>query len=271
MRLFLKALAFLFLAHIACAEEQIWTAKGTLQLEAGKYRLSFREKTFWRICGFAYEGKELFIENPGASSSGTRYEIFPKDHTEKLNSVKLTIDGALPPKVEGLMKGNRLVLEREARYGTITLFSRYELNAEDGLVWTFKYRVEDTSSKPKYFWMFTMAWDNSFSKYIYMDKNCARQGDLVSDHSWRINDNINALAMYSPKLQALVLTKVLTPIPTEVRKHTIWDTKSYHKYFVQHKLPKWEVGYTSPEYATSYTAYTVPEEQWLEKAEQLLR
>ena len=262
------AVCLFVIAGMLSAAEQNWAAKETLQLEAGKYKLNFREKVFWRISGFEYDGKELFINS--YASAGTRYEIFPKDQKEQLNSVKLTVNGVMPPKVDKVMKGDKLVLEREARYGAITLFSRYELDAEKGLTWAFKYKVED-GAKPKYFWMFTMAWDNSFSDFRYANSKGIKGGTLVSDGKWKVNDNINALAMYSPKLQSLVLTKIVTPIPTEMRNFTIWDTKSYHKFYVQHKPTNWTLGYTSPEYVTSYAAYKVGEDQWTTVADDLLK
>ena len=204
-KVFVVLAACLFaIAGMLSAAEQNWAVKDTLQLEAGKYKLSFREKVFWRISGFAYEGKELFINS--YASAGTRYEIFPKDQKEQLKSVKLTVNGEVPLKVDKLMKGDKLVLEREARYGTVTIFSRYELDAEKGLTWAFKYKVEDIATKPKYFWMFTMAWDNSFNQFRYANSKGLKGGTLVSDGNWKVNDNINALAMYSPKLQTLVLS-----------------------------------------------------------------
>ena len=50
-------------------------------------------------------------------------------------------------------------------------------------------------------------------------------------------DDLNEL-FYRQNGEVGVAAGVKTPIPTAVRKHAIWDHKTYHKYFLFHKLPE---------------------------------
>ncbi|MBQ6472728.1 MAG: hypothetical protein IJJ33_12150 [Victivallales bacterium] len=268
-RLFLVIAIFGFAgAALRAAENlQAWPQSGTVQLESGPYRLTFWEKGKWRLSGFAFQGKELFVNS--CSSAGTRYEPFPKT-PEQLQSVKLTVDGQVPAQVGGTMKGEKLLLERDTIYGDLRLKSCYEVTPE-GLTWRIRFKIVTAEKKAKYFWLYTLAWDKTFSDYRYVKNGVTHAGQLTNSQKWFVNDKADALVMYNPTCETMVLTRPLTPIPTEVRHQAIWDELAYHKYYLQLKAPEWTVGHESPEYVLACSARHAKSADWGSLATEMFR
>ena len=241
--------------------EQVWPKAGRVELTAGDYGISVLAAGNGRLSGFSYRGQELFV-NPTASS-GTHYEPFQKETRVQL---RVTVDGTVPAKVGTRLAGQKLVLDREVIYGDIRLCSRYTLTPE-GLLWTIRYKIEDTKTKPKYFYLFTMPWSQRFTEYVYCSKGKVKDGKLVTDGKWKINEDLQTLVLYDPSKQIGAVSQTVTPIPTEIRRHALWDHKAYHKYYLLHKRPKWEAGYESPEYGMIFQAFQAAPADWRKLAE----
>ena len=221
----------------------------TLKLSAGEYTLTILLSRRGRISGLSYRNNELFCSS--TASAGTDYEPFPK---ESLSSLKITVDGQVPGKVDPVVKGSKIIVERSAVYGTINLFSRFELTA-DGLLWSNRYQIISETAKPKYFWLFTMPWSTGFTEFHALNKGNIKSGKFTNSAKWLVQSEIEKLVICNPSIQTAVLIRPLTPIPTDSRRHhSIWDHKAYHKYFLLHKTPTWKQGFTSPEYAITFSA-----------------
>ena len=245
------------------AQDQVWPKDGLVRLQSGDYRITVLGGRKGRISGFAYQGMELFCSS--SASAGTRYEPFPK---ETPVSLKVTVDGNVPPSVGRTVSGNEIVLEREVYYGDLRLSSRYTVTPK-GLLWSLRYKLENVHARPKYFYLFTMAWSTAFTEYIYSKNGAVKSGVLNSDGKWKIRDDLQSLVLYDPARQVAAVSEVITPIPTEFHRHTVWDIKGYHKYFLLHQRPKWENGYESPEYAMFFAAYKADAAEWKKQAEAL--
>lgn len=254
-------------AFAAMADEvkQLWPEKGNIKLTAGDYSITSRLANNGRISRFSLKGKEFFAA-PGATQLGTLYEApFPK---EKDTVLKLTVDGKVPQTVEKEYTGKEIILERTGLYGDIRIFSKYTLNSE-GLTWSVRYKIESTDHKAKYFYLFTMPWSKFFTEYAYSKKGTVKYGTLSNSKKWLICDGMDSLVFFAPTLKMAAVSKVITPIPVESRRHTLWDLPHFHKYFLFHKRPEWKAGYESPEYTMHFSAFEAEESNWKELAEKL--
>ena len=140
--------------------------QGYVTIASGDYTVTFMPKSNYRISGFAYQNKELFISR--GAPSGTN--IVPAA-AEKLISAKLTVDDQVPAKVTyAFVKGNKVVLERDALFGDVKLSVKYTLTPA-GLTWSCKYKLETSAKKPSYFYLNTMTWSNKFDEYFFSSKN----------------------------------------------------------------------------------------------------
>ncbi|MBQ9787558.1 MAG: hypothetical protein IJW33_05255 [Lentisphaeria bacterium] len=260
LKKFLAAVLFLSISVLAAAA-QVWPKAGIVQLKSGDYQLSVLPKNNGRISGFAYQGKELFISP--SSSAGTQFSPARK---EVPVSLKVTIDGQEPATVGKVLTGKKIVLERAVTAGDVTLYSSYTLT-EDGLVWSIRYKLENPGTRPGYFYLFTMPWRTSFTQFIYSRKGAFNSGKLTNSGSWVINTAVSGMAIYDPASQISVVTIPRTAIPTEIRHHSIWDHKSYHKYYLFLKRPSWKEDVDSPEYILEIKAFKAPADQWQSEAE----
>ena len=254
-------------AFAAMADEvkQLWPEKGNIKLTSGDYSITSRLANNGRISTFSCKGREFFTF-PGSTQLGTLYEApFPK---EKETVLKLTVDGKVPQTVEKEYTGKEIILERTGLYGDIRIFSKYTLNSE-GLTWSVRYKIESTDHKAKYFYLFTMPWNKNFTEYAYVNKGNIKYGTMTNSKKWLICDNMDALVFYAPSLNFATVSKLVTPIPVESRRHTLWDLPHFHKYFLFHKRPEWKTGYESPEYTMHFSAFEAEESNWKELAEKL--
>lgn len=240
--------------------------QGYVTIASGDYTVTFMPKSNYRISGFAYQNKELFISR--GVPSGTN--ITPAA-AEKLISAKLTVDDQVPAKVTyAPVKGNKVVLEREALFGDVKLNVKYTLTPA-GLTWSCKYKLETAAKKPNYFYLNTMTWSNKFDEYFYRNKGVKKSGKLTSSGGWVINSDADTIALYDSDKKVAAITKLVTPIPGEMRKNAIWDHKSYHKYFMMHKRPAWQAGYESPEYIFEFSAVNAEPGDWQKKVEESVK
>lgn len=229
----------------------------TLKVKAGDYTVTFHLTRMGRLSGFAYQGKQLFISD--TASAGTDYEPFPQ---EKLTSLKITVDGKVPPQLDSVMTGKNIVVERNAVYGSIDLISRFEISSS-GMVWKNRYRINSADGKPRYFWLFTMPWDTGFTRFLSSHKGKVKSGKLTNSGKWLLCSETDILGLYNSSIQMAVVIRPLTLIPTDSRRHhSLWDHRVYHKYFVLHKNPEWKKEFVSPEYAMAFSAAAMPEEKF---------
>ena len=256
-------------AVMANEVKQVWlnAPKGNVKLVSGDYAIVSKLSNNGRISQFSCRGKEFFTF-PGSTQLGTLYEApFPK---EKDTVLKLTVDGKIPAEIGNEINGKEITLERTGLYGDIRIFSKYTLTP-DGLSWSVRYKIESTNQKAKYFYLFTMPWNKLFTVYAYSNKGVIKYGELTNSKKWMLCDNMDALVFYAPTLKFAVLSKIITPIPVESRRHTIWDLPHFHKYFLFHKRPEWKAGYESPEYTMHFSAFEADDNNWKEQAEKLLK
>ncbi|MBR2626022.1 MAG: hypothetical protein IKD23_06465 [Lentisphaeria bacterium] len=239
--------------------KQLWLENNVVQLISGDYKVTVMPKFNGRISGFAYKNRQLF--SSATSVAGTRLEPAPK---ESLVSLKLTVDGTVPATVGSSVSGKEVVLEREVIYGDLHLYSRYTVTGE-GLVWSIRYDIESVTRKPTFFYLYSMSWSPKFSDYAYVNAGAVKSGKLTSSGNRVIKDDMQKMVVYDSSRKLAVLSEMLTPIPGETQKNLIWDHKTYHKYFIQHKRPGWNKGYKSPEYSMRFSVFPAEENQWQEK------
>jgi len=234
--------------------------KGYVTLSSGDYTVTFMPASNYRISGFAFQGKELFLSRGAASGTN----ITPSA-AEKLVSAKISVDDTVPAKVTyAPVKGNKVVLEREAIFGDVRLFVKYTVTPA-GLQWRIKYKLDSANKKPSYFYLYTMAWSNKTSEFMHSRKGVEKSGKLTSSGAWMINSDVDYMALYNPAAKVAAVTKMITEVPGEMRKNAIWDHKSYHKYFMMHKRPAWKAGYESPEYIVEFSAIAAEAADWKAK------
>ncbi len=240
--------------------------QGYVTLVSGDYTVTFMPTSFFRISGFAFQGKELFVSRGAASGTTIQPSV-----AEKLVSAKITVDDTVPAKVTyAPVKGNKVVLEREALCGDVRIFSKYTVTPE-GLSWSIKYKLESVNKKPNYFYLYTMAWNNKFSEFVYSKKGVKKYGKLTNSGKWVINDDIEYMAVYDPDKKVAAVSRPLTAIPGEMRKNAIWDHKAYHKYFMMHKRPAWNSVYESPEYVMAFSAFAAEPGDWQTELEKTVK
>ena len=253
------AICGISLAADVAATAQTLPKQGYVTLASGDYTVTFLPTSNYRISGFAFQGKELFLSR--GSASGTN--ITPAA-AEKLVSAKITVDDTVPSKVTyAPVKGNKVVLERESIWGDVRLFVKYTVTAT-GLQWSIKYKLDSANKRPSYFYLYTMAWSNKTSEFMYSRKGAVKTGKLTGSGAWVINGDVDYMALYNPAVKLAAVTKMITDVPGEMRKNAIWDHKSYHKYFMMHKRPAWKAGYESPEYIVEYSAVAAEPDKWCE-------
>ena len=115
-----------------------------------------------------------------------------------------------------------------------------------------------------------MPWSKFFTEYAYSKKGTVKYGTLSNSKKWLICDGMDSLVFFAPTLNMAAVSKVITPIPVESRRHTLWDLPHFHKYFLFHKRPEWKAGYESPEYTMHFSAFEAEESNWKELAEKIL-
>lgn len=256
-------------AAMANEVKQVWlnAPKGNVKLVSGDYAIVSRLSNNGRISQFSYKCKEFFV-TPGSTQLGTLYEApFPK---EKDTTLKLTVDGKVPESIPAEVTGKKIVLERTGLYGDIRIFSRYTLTPA-GLEWSVRYRIESVKQPARYFYLFTMPWSKLFTDYAYSNKGTVKYGKFTDSKKWLLCDNMDTLVVYAPALKCGAVSRQLTPIPVESRRHTLWDLPHFHKYFLFHKRPVWKAGYESPEYTMSFSVFEAEENDWIKEAEKFLK
>lgn len=261
MKKFLFIPVTCILAMLSAAEvRQVWVSapKGNVKLSCGEYSMTSRLSNNGRISQFSFQGKELFT-SPGSTQLGTLYETpFPR---EKDTVLTLTVDGKVPAEIGSEVSGKEIILERTGVYGDIRIFSRYTLNAS-GLRWAVKYRIETVAHKARYFYLFTMPWSRNFTEFAWKKGGQISCGKFSDSKKWLLCDNMDTLVLFSPSQKVAAVSKVITPIPVESRRHTLWDLPHFHKYFLFHQRPEWKAGYESPEYVMHFSAFPADENSW---------
>lgn len=246
----------LVLGCSCCAEtssvpfQQVWRTEKPFTLTCGDYSITTGKRFNGKVAGLAFGGKELWV-TAGTTQLGTLYEApFPKD---KFAQYTITVDGEVPAFVDGDIMGRKIELRRSSDYGDLKLFDHYTLTPE-GLTWSVRYKIVSEKHKAKYFYLFTMPWSNKFTEYTYWKNDIQKSGKLLNKKAWLICDDLDKLSMYSPELKVNVVTEVEGYIPTESRRHTLWDLPHFHKYFLFHARPEWKAGYESPTYTVRIKA-----------------
>ena len=253
-------------ANEAAPAAQVLPKAGYVTLASGDYAISVLPTSNYRISGFAFKNNELFLSR--GSAAGTN--LVPAT-SEKLISAKITVDGNVPAKVTyAPVKGNKVELEREAVYGDVRVFSKYTVTAE-GLRWSIKYKLDTAAKKPSYFYLYTMSWGTKFTDFIYSKKGVTKSGKMTGSGNWVINDDFDYMAIYDPSRKIAAISVMAGPIPGEMRKNAIWDHKTYHKYFMMHKRPAWQVNYESPEYTMQFAAITAEDADWQKSVENFIK
>lgn len=254
------------MANEAAPAVQTLPKVGYVTLNSGDYTVTVMPTSNYRISGFAYQNKELFLSRGAASGTNIAPAV-----TEKLLSAKITVDGTVPAKVTASpVKGNKVELEREALYGDVKITSKYTVTAE-GLSWCIKYKLESAAKKPSYFYLYTMAWSPKFKEFVYSKKGVNKSGKLTSSGAWVINDDFDYMGVFDPERKVAAISIMKSTVPGEMRKNAIWDHKSYHKYFMMHKRPAWKAGYESPEYTMQFAAINTDAADWQKNVDEFIK
>lgn len=236
-------------------------AAGKMKLVSGKYSITLLPARSFMLSGFAYDDTNLFVSD--AATAGAF--IQPSKAPEKLISLKVTVNGKVPEKIAHTLSGELIEIERETLFGAVKLQTFLKLTPK-GLAYSVRYKIE-TTEKPGYLYLATMPWNTGFTEWMTHADGKSATGNLVSDGDWKLNSDLNWMAVYWQEQELGVVTGVLTPVPVTGRKHAIWDHRSYHKYFLSHKLPDWKAGYESPLYTLEFRVFKAAAPQWKREAE----
>ncbi len=255
----------LVLGYGCCAKtssvpfKQVWRTEKPFTLTCGDYAITTGKRFNGKVAGVAFAGRELLV-TAGSTQLGTLYEApFPKD---KFAQYTITVDGEVPAFVDGDIVGRKIEIRRSSDYGDLKLFAHYILTPE-GLTWSVRYKIVSEKHKAKYFYLFTMPWSNKFTEYTYRKKDVQKSGKLLNKKSWLICDDLDTLWLYAPELNVAAVTEVEGNIPTESRRHTLWDLPHFHKYFLFHARPEWKVGYESPTYTLKIRAFNASKNDFI--------
>lgn len=241
---------------------QVWRTEKPFTLTCGDYTITTGKRFNGKVAGLAFRGKEL-LTKAGTTQLGTLYEApFPKDRNAQYT---ITVDGEVPAFVDGDIIGKKIELRRSSDYGDLKLFANYTLTP-DGLTWSVRYKIVSEKHKAKYFYLFTMPWSNKFTEYTYWKKDIQKSGKLLNKKAWFICDDLEKLLLYAPELKVWAVMEVVGKIPTESRRHTLWDLPNFHKYFLFHANPEWKTGYESPTYTLGIKAYNADKNGFIDKS-----
>ena len=258
----------LVLGYGCCAKtssvpfKQVWRTEKPFTLTCGDYSITTGKSFNGKVAGLAFAGRELWT-TAGSTQLGTLYEApFPK---EKFAQYTITVNGEVPAFVDGDIVGRKIEIRRSSDYGDLKLFAHYTLTPE-GLTWSVRYKIVSEKHKAKYFYLFTMPWSKKFTEYTYRKKDVQKSGKLLNKKSWLICDELDTLWLYAPELNVAAVTEVVGNIPTESRRHTLWDLPHFHKYFLFHARPEWKVGYESPTYTLKIRAFNASKNDFITKS-----
>ena len=253
----------LFTSSITVSEPLVQKLPDKLfKLTCGDYTITTGKRFNGKVAKLSFQGKELFVK-AGATQLGTLYEApFPKDRNAKFS---ITVDGVTPEFIDGDISGREVVIRRSSDYGDLKIFSNYTLTNE-GLTWSVRYRIVSEKHKAKYFYLFTMPWSTEFTEFAYRYKDVLKSGKFTDSKKWLLCDDIDSMVLYSPKLKVAAVTEVVGELPTEIRRHTLWDMPYYHKYFLFHAKPEWKVGFESKVYTLKFRAFAADEKDYIQKS-----
>lgn len=233
-----------------------------VNLTCGDYTVTTGKRFNGKIAKLAFQGKDLFVK-AGATQLGTLYEApFPKDKNAKFS---ITVDGVTPEFIDGDISGKEIMIRRSSDYGDLKIFSNYTLNGE-GLTWSVRYRIVSEKHKARYFYLFTVPWSTDFTEFVYWKNKEQKSGRFTDSKKWLLCDDIDHMVLYSPKLKVGTVTEVVGKLPTEIRRHTLWDMPYYHKYFLFHAKPEWKAGFESEVYTLKLRAFAADEKNYIQKS-----
>ena len=231
-------------------------------LTCGDYTITTGKRFNGKVAKLSFQGKDLFVK-AGSTQLGTLYEApFPKDKNARFS---ITVDGVTPEIIDGDISGKEIVIRRSSDYGDLKIFSNYTLTNE-GLTWSVRYRIVSEKHKAKYFYLFTMPWSTKFTEFTYWNKNVQKSGKFTDSKKWLLCDDIDSMVLYAPELKVAAVTEVVGEMPTEIRRHTLWDMPYYHKYFLFHAKPEWKVGFESKVYTLKFRAFAADEKDYIQKS-----
>ena len=232
------------------------------KLTCGDYTVTTGKRFNGKIAMLSFQGRELFTK-AGTTQLGTLYEApFPKDKNAQFS---ITVDGVAPEFINGDISGKEIVIRRSSDYGDLKIFSNYTLTGE-GLTWSVRYKIVSEKHKARYFYLFTVPWSNNFTEFVYWKNDVRKSGKLTDSKKWLLCDDMDYMVMYSPALKVGAVTEVVGELPTEIRRHTLWDLPYYHKYFLFHAKPEWKAGFESKVYTLKLRAFTADENDFIQKA-----
>lgn len=243
--------------------QQEWQVDKPFKLTCGDHSFITGKRFNSKIAGWSFKGKELFVK-AGSTQLGTLYEApFPKDK----NAVySITVDGVTPEAITGdIIAKEKIEITRQSDYGDLKIWAFYTLTPE-GWNWSVKYRIVSEKHPARYFYLFTVPWNNKFVDYAYMHDGKFKPGKMTNSKKWLVGTALDKLAIYAPELKVGVVTEVVGNLPTEIRHHTLWDLPHFHKYFLFHAKPEWKIGYESPLYTLKFRAFKANEKDFIEKA-----
>lgn len=238
---------------------------GLFEMKSGDYTVTLLPKRACSLSGFAYDGIQLFTSDTASAGS----VVQPLRTPEKVLSVELEADGAKISRAVSPVSGKKLVFTKTSLLDGLRLKTVMTLTPS-GLIYSVSYEIV-SGEKPSYFYPVTMPWNTAFTDWIMNTPSGGASGNLVSDGSWCLNADLSSYALYRQNGEVGVAAGVKTPIPTAVRKHAIWDHKTYHKYFLFHKLPEWKKGYRSPVYTMEFRAFRSNVPAWRKTALETIR
>ena len=238
---------------------------GLFEMKSGPYTVTLLPNRACALSGFAWEDVQMFVSpsTPGGSV------VQPAKGAEKLISAELEADGSKIARAVSPVEGKKVAFTKVTELGGIRLKTVMTLT-ETGLVYSVDYEIV-SEEKPSYFYPLTMPWCTAFGEWFMTTASGTSSGKLISNGAWVMNADLSAYALYRADKGIGIATGVKTPIPTVMRRHTVWDHKAYHKYFLFHKIPEWKTGYRSPVYSMEFRAFRAVSGEWKKQALEVMK
>lgn len=210
-------------------------------LESGDYTIGIKPEWGWTINMISYKGKNIGISN-GSYGFVVNYggnQFMGSSHSEEIGredvyDIELTVDGKkvdLPQ--TAVQKGEKIVFVRKSHLKSIDIIATTTLTS-DGLLRQVKMDITD-DVKIHHLFPLMYIWPPSTTNWMAE----TRQGKLIegildNNQGWTIQEQVKWVAVYEPSMKlAACIWFDINQLPGELRKHSIWDLKVYHKQYYQ--------------------------------------
>lgn len=181
---------------------------GVLTLEAGDYKLDFREQAAWTIGNLIFRGQTLISYTGGNQTvinvvvpvqTDPAAWIGTSHGREEIESVVLQVDGVDYPLGEGFSApaGDKYVLLKKSRIGPYTCLSATGFSAE-GVTQQLQFAAEGGVDEVRYAYVFMHCWGHQLNQWLaVLPGNFVVQERFPEVKATSLKQPVLALALFS--------------------------------------------------------------------------